>query len=563
MAVSPIWAKGHQGKAAPRATSDTYATTTIHRTQAVPRPVRVRRKELGRGKATAQRAPAPAMAIGSPSLPTATTGIASLDADDTGEEGRADAEGEQQATPTPKPKLSPTPSVVAQQPVHRPPCQHSIITTNLERSWVMQKLNDDDAIALALTLVLLPAGIHHLRRGYRHPPRAHPRRRQGEPHRLGAHPPRHDTHPTLHRLATSSSMDDDPTAPVHWATTQYIAEYLIGNPAQQAEAITSSTPAGSNLVWTQCTACQQPNSNCFSQDLPFYDPSQSATSQAVSCTDTACGLGSETQCSSDDVPSRRWLRRRHHLRIGDDGHPCLRSGASRRRASLKAPSTVRPAYIIGLGRGGLSIVSQLSDSNHLFPQQGNNAPVTSVPFVPNPTDYPYDAFYCLPLTGITVGATMLDVPEDVFELREVGPGQWAGTLIDSGSPFTSLVDVAYQALEDELTRQLGDSLVQPPAQGSDLCVARTDMHGQGGAIAGGDLVVPPENYWGPVDDDTACMLVLESSDSTTTIGNFMQQNKHLLYDLANAVLSFQTADCSSIVPTSAAFPGRRIGRMEG
>nr|CAB3463765.1 unnamed protein product [Digitaria exilis] len=272
-------------------------------------------------------------------------------------------------------------------------------------------------------------------------------------------------------------MDDDPTAPVHWATTQYIAEYLIGNPAQQAEAITSSTPAGSNLVWTQCTACQQPNSNCFSQDLPFYDPSQSATSQAVSCTDTACGLGSETQCSSDDPPFRRLVGR-------------------------------------------------------LEPQQGNNAPVTSVPFVPNPTDYPYDAFYCLPLTGITVGATMLDVPEDVFELREVGPGQWAGTLIDSGSPFTSLVDVAYQALEDELTRQLGDSLVQPPAQGSDL--------------GGGDLVVPPENYWGPVDDDTACMLVLESSDSTTTIGNFMQQNKHLLYDLANAVLSFQTADCSSM-----------------
>ncbi|KAF8666904.1 hypothetical protein HU200_053432 [Digitaria exilis] len=331
-----------------------------------------------------------------------------------------------------------------------------------------------------------------------------------------------------YRLATSSSMDDDATAPVHWATTQYIAEYLIGNPAQQAETIIDT---GSNLVWTHRRWLR------------------AGTISGVLDTEEFTFGSSESEATTT-------------LAFG-----CITS------SSLTQGSLDGASGIIGLGRGGLSIVSQLSDSkfgycltpyftdtvgpSHLFVGSSaglspNNAPVTSVPFVPNPTDYPYDAFYYLPLTGITAGATTLDVPEDVFELREVGPGQWAGTLIDSGSPFTSLVDVAYQALEDELTRQLGDSLVQPPAQGFDLCVARMDLgrvvpslvlhFGSGG----GDLVVPPENYWGPVDDDTACMLVLESSDSTTTIGNFMQQNKHLLYDLANAVLSFQTADCSSM-----------------
>ena len=33
---------------------------------------------------------------------------------------------------------------------------------------------------------------------------------------------------------------------------------------------------------------------------------------------------------------------------------------------------------------------------------------------------------------------------------------------------------------------------------------------------------------------------------TTIIGNYMQQDMHLLYDLGNGVLSFQPADCSSM-----------------
>jgi hypothetical protein len=64
-------------------------------------------------------------------------------------------------------------------------------------------------------------------------------------------------------------------------------------------------------------------------------------------------------------------------------------------------------------------------------------------------------------------------------------------------------------------------------------------------------VVPPENYWGPVDEATACMLVFSAggtlpSNETTIIGNYMHQNMHLLYDLGNGVLSFQPADCSSV-----------------
>jgi hypothetical protein len=67
------------------------------------------------------------------------------------------------------------------------------------------------------------------------------------------------------------------------------------------------------------------------------------------------------------------------------------------------------------------------------------------------------------------------------------------------------------------------------------------LHFSGGA----DMVLPPENYWAPLDSSTSCM-VMENSSGMSIIGNFQLQNIHLLYDLAKDELSFQTADCSSL-----------------
>ncbi|RCV18780.1 hypothetical protein SETIT_3G330800v2 [Setaria italica] len=398
---------------------------------------------------------------------------------------------------------------------------------------------------------------------------------------------RRATERTHRRLA---SMMGGVTAPVHWAgATQYIAEYLIGDPPQRAEAIIDT---GSNLVWTQCSLCRR--TSCFHQNLPYYDPSQSSSVRAVACDDSACHFGSETQCNgkacavntSYGAGDILGLLGTETFTFGSENvslaFGCIDSN------ELTPGSLNNASGIIGLGRGNLSLVSQLGDTkfsycltpyfsdavntSHLFvgasaDLSGGGAPVTSVPFVKNPNDDLYGTFYFLPLAGITVGEAKLDVPAAAFDLREVAPGRWAGTLIDSGAPFTRLVDVAYQALRAELARQLGDSVVPLPAgvEGFDLCVAVAQgdagklvpplvLHFGSGGGALSDLVVPPENYWAPVDEATACMVVFSAArpnatlpmNETTVIGNYMQQNMHLLYDLGNGVLSFQQADCSSM-----------------
>nr|CAB3466220.1 unnamed protein product [Digitaria exilis] len=383
------------------------------------------------------------------------------------------------------------------------------------------------------------------------------------------------------------------TAPIHWSESQYIAEYLIGVPPQRAEAIIDT---GSNLIWTQCSACRFV-AGCFTQNLTSYDPSLSTTAAVpMSCNDTTCSVGSETRCARDGQTCAVVTAYGAGAIAGVLGTELFTFGSQNVSLAFGCITATRltpgsldgSSGLIGLGRGNLSLVSQLGETkfsycltpyfsdavntSHLLVGDSasltaGGAPVTTVPFVKNPSDFLFGTFYFLPLSGISVGQVKLDVPAAAFELRQVLPGQWAGTLIDSGSPFTSLVDVAYQALRAELARQLGasNSSIVPPPEGFDLCVAAAQgdagevvpplvLHFGGGAGAGGDVVVPPENYWGPVDENTACMVVFSSaqgnatlpSNETTIIGNYMQQNMHLLYDLGNGVLSFQQADCSSV-----------------
>jgi hypothetical protein len=133
-------------------------------------------------------------------------------------------------------------------------------------------------------------------------------------------------------------------------------------------------------------------------------------------------------------------------------------------------------------------------------------------------------------------------------------------IIDVSFPYMLLVDATYQEVRREMSRQLGSSLVPSPVDWLELCVAHADVSrlvppplvlhfGQGG----GAWTIPPENYWVPVDIETSCMVVLSSAifappsfNTTSVIGNHMQQNMHVLYDLDNEEVSFQPADCSSI-----------------
>ncbi|VAI27947.1 unnamed protein product [Triticum turgidum subsp. durum] len=243
----------------------------------------------------------------------------------------------------------------------------------------------------------------------------------------------------------------DVSAPVHLATRQYIAEYLIGDPPQRSDALIDT---GSNLIWTQCaTTCLKA---CAKQDLPYYNLSSSASFAPVPCADSAklcaangvhlCGLdGSCTFIASYGAGSI----------IGSLGTEAFtfQFGAARLAFGCVSLTQITKGALngasglIGLGRGRLSLISQTGAtkfsycltpyfrnhgaSSHLFvgasaSLSGGRA-VTSIPFVKSPKEYPYSTFYYLPLVGISEGGYESVIgnfqQQDLHLLYDIGKGE--------------------------------------------------------------------------------------------------------------------------------------------
>ncbi|CAN6371476.1 unnamed protein product [Urochloa humidicola] len=209
--------------------------------------------------------------------------------------------------------------------------------------------------------------------------------------------------------------------------------------------------------------------------------------------------------------------------------------------------------LVGLGRGPLSLVSQLNagafsycltrdaskGSPLLFGSMAalSGAGVQTTPLLPS------HIFYAVNLKSISIGAT-----------KTPGTGD-NGIIFDSGTTLTYLSEPAYTAAR---TAVLSQTMALPRASsgtnGFDTCFQIPDngnssvevptmvMHFDGGA----DMDLPPENYFAEVAQGVLCWIVERSPSTTSILGNIMQTNYHVRHDLEKTELSFQAANCDSL-----------------
>ncbi|RLN39270.1 pentatricopeptide repeat-containing protein [Panicum miliaceum] len=223
--------------------------------------------------------------------------------------------------------------------------------------------------------------------------------------------------------------------------------------------------------------------------------------------------------------------------------------------------------IAGFGRGALSLPSQLKVDNfsHCFTAITGSEPSTillglpadlyggavqSTPLVQNFSSL---TAYYLSLKGITVGETRLPIPESTFALRQDGTG---GTVIDSGTGMTSLPRDAYKLVRDAFvaqarlpvdnatSSQLSQLCFSAPRRATPDDVPRLALH-----FEGATLELPRENYMFDLEDAGGggfTCLAVNAGDDLTVIGNYQQQNLHVLYDLIGNTLYFVPAQCNRL-----------------
>ncbi|XP_044321825.1 aspartic proteinase nepenthesin-1 [Triticum aestivum] len=369
------------------------------------------------------------------------------------------------------------------------------------------------------------------------------------------------------------------TAPVGRVNTDVNSEYLIhlsiGAPRSQPVTLTLDT--GSDVVWTQCEPCAE----CFTQPLPRFDTAASNTVRSVACSDPLCKAHSEHGCflhgctyvSGYGDESRSFG---HFLRDSftfDDGKggavtmPDIGFGCGMYNVGKFLRTETG---IAGFGRGPLSLPSQLkvrqfsycftdrfeAKSSPVFLGAAGDlkahatGPTLSTSFVRNPSpNTDSSSYYFLSFKGVTVGETRLPVPESAFAIKADGSG---GTIIDSGTDLTTFPDAVFRQLKSAFIAQVALP-VNKTADEDDICFSwdakktapmpKLIFH-----LEGADWDLPRENY---VTEDhesgQVCVVVSTSGQrDMTLIGNFQQQNTHIVYDLAAGKLLLVPAQCDKL-----------------
>ncbi|KAK4766477.1 hypothetical protein SAY87_008119 [Trapa incisa] len=407
---------------------------------------------------------------------------------------------------------------------------------------------------------------------------------RSESQRVGAPAP--GPVPEFHRNDLSGQLMATVGSGVSLNSGEYFMDVFIGTPPKHFLLILDT---GSDLNWIQCVPCH----DCFEQNGPHYDPKGSTSYKSIGCGDSRCGMVSSPDpphpCKDDrhSCPYFYWY--------GDSSNTTGDFAEETFTVNLTAPDG-KPRYrrvenvmfgcghwnrglfhgaagLLGLGRGQLSFSSQLQSLyGHSFSyclvDRNSDASVSSklifgedkellshpnlnfTSFLAGKAN-PTDTFYYLQIKSILVGGEALDIPKDTWELSEDGSG---GTIIDSGTTLSYFAEPANTTIKEAFVRKVGDKyplvrdiqFLYPCYNVSGALKRELPEFG----IEFGDGAVwnfPLENYFIDLSEDVICLALMGTPKSALSIiGNYQQQNFHILYDTKRSRLGYAPRRCAEV-----------------
>ncbi|KAJ8564598.1 hypothetical protein K7X08_001058 [Anisodus acutangulus] len=365
---------------------------------------------------------------------------------------------------------------------------------------------------------------------------------------------------------------------------EYFMDVFIGTPPKHFFLILDT---GSDLNWIQCVPCY----DCFEQNGPYYDPKDSSSFRNISCHDPKCHLVSSPDppqpCKSENqtCPYYYWY--------GDSSNTTGDFSLETFSVNLTMPSGNSEikkvenvmfgcghwnrglfhgaAGLLGLGRGPLSFSSQLQSLyGHSFSyclvNRNSDSSVSSKlifgedkELLQHPNlnftslvggkENPAETFYYVQIKSVIVGDEVLKIPEETWNLSSQGVG---GTIIDSGTTLSYFAEPAYEVIKDAFVNKVkGYPVIE------DFPILRPCYNVSGvdnlelpsfGIVFGDGAIwnFPVENYFIKLEpEDIVCLAILGTPHSSMSIiGNYQQQNFHILYDTKRSRLGYAPTRCA-------------------
>ncbi|CAJ1960669.1 unnamed protein product [Sphenostylis stenocarpa] len=372
-------------------------------------------------------------------------------------------------------------------------------------------------------------------------------------------------------------------------TGEYFVDMFVGTPPKHVWLILDT---GSDLSWIQCDPCY----DCFDQNGPHYNPKYSSSYRNISCYDPRCQL-----VSSPDPLQRCKVENQtcpYFYDYADGSNTTgdfalekftvnLTSTNGEEKFKMVVDVTFGcghwnkgffhgAAGLLGLGRGPLSFSSQLqsiyghsfsycltdlfsntsTSSKLVFGKDNellNNHNMNFTSLLAG-EEIPDDTFYYLQIKSIMVGGEVLDIPEQTWHWSSEGAAS-GGAIIDSGSTLTFFPDSAYDIIKEAFEKKIklhqiaADDFIMSPCYNVSgaLQVELPDfeIHFADGAVWN----FPAENYFYQYErDEVICLAILKTPHHShfTIIGNLLQQNFHILYDMKRSRLGYSPRRCAGV-----------------
>lgn len=367
---------------------------------------------------------------------------------------------------------------------------------------------------------------------------------------------------------------------------EYFMDVFIGTPPKHFSLILDT---GSDLNWIQCVPCY----DCFEQNGPYYDPKESTSFRNISCHDPRCHLVSSPDppqpCKAENqtCPYFYWY--------GDSSNTTGDFALETFTVNLTSPAGKSQfrrvenvmfgcghwnrglfhgaAGLLGLGRGPLSFSSQLqslyghsfsyclvdrnSDTNVssklIFGEDKNlmNHPELNFTSLVAGKENPVDTFYYVQIKSIIVGGEVLNIPEKTWHISSDGAG---GTIVDSGTTLSYFAEPAYQIIKDAFVKKVKGYPLITDFPILDPCynvsgVGKIELPEFGILFADGAVWnFPVENYFIWLEpEEVVCLAILGTPKSALSIiGNYQQQNFHILYDTKKSRLGYAPMKCADV-----------------
>ncbi|KAL6337034.1 hypothetical protein AAG906_036348 [Vitis piasezkii] len=367
----------------------------------------------------------------------------------------------------------------------------------------------------------------------------------------------------------------------------YFTKVKLGSPPREFNV---QIDTGSDILWVTCNSCNDcPRTSGLGIELSFFDPSSSSTASLVSCSHPICTSLVQTTAAECSPQSNQCSYSFHYgdgsgttgyyvsdmlyfdTVLGDsliaNSSASIVFGCSTYQSGDLTKVDKAIDGIFGFGQQDLSVVSQLSSLgitpkvfSHCLKGEGDGGGKLVLGEILEPNIIysplvPSQSHYNLNLQSISVNGQLLPIDPAVFATSNN-----QGTIVDSGTTLTYLVETAYDPFVSAITATVSSSTTPVLSKGNQCYLVSTSVDEIFPPVSlnfagGASMVLKPGEYLMHLGfSDGAAMWCIGfqkvAEPGITILGDLVLKDKIFVYDLAHQRIGWANYDCSLSVNVS-------------